>query len=301
MARKQVSVILPVYNRQNLGERAARSVLAQDFDDLELVIVDDCSSPAFVLPADMQNDARVLLVRHDVNQGAGAARNTAIENSTGKYVAFIDSDDCWRPAKISTQLAFATLHDAKLGGKPAAYVCGFALTSSLTGRKQLLQPIGCDNLVDFASGCWFCPGSTALLQRKFFDQVGDYDNALRRLEDLDWFIRFAIAGGALYSVPGIFVDIDAGRKPASGLARKTNLYLINKYARKNAPAMSPNPVTPLDALATRHLKSYLALEQASSHAASREVFGLLWQMAISFALKPRLRLHLKNWWSHPKQ
>jgi len=285
-----LSVIIPVYNRQQAAENAARSVLLQKLDDFELIIVDDCSNPPFQCPADMLEDNRIRVIRHKQNKGAGAARNTGIRNAAGKYIALLDSDDLWRAGKLSAQLKSTELLEAQNPNVPTAIVCGFRLKSAVTGKDSKLQPVPSHKLSDFVSGCWFCPGSTLLIERQVYDIVGAYDEDLRRLEDTDWFIRFAIAGGALHSVKGTYVDIEAGQRPTSDLIMESSSYLLQKYGDVNDNKLQ------LDSANLRYLKSYLALEQAASHAAQNKRLATIGALIRSFVLKPRLRLQLGKWW-----
>ena len=301
----KVSVVMPVYNRQQQAEFAARSVLAQDFEDIELIIIDDGSKVPFFLPDDFSKDISITILRQEINQGAGAARNIGIREAKGEYIAFIDSDDIWRGKKLSAQLAFVSkmqnspddtpvtgspITDRHIASTPTVYVCGFTLKSSVTRLQRTLQPISSNRLIDFASGCWFSPGSTALMKRDIFELVGDFDPNLRRFEDIDWYIRFAMARGQLLSVPGTFAEIKAGSKPEAANVMIAKKYLTDKFSNKIGQFLPLNPTQ------SRHLRSYLALEQASSHSAHKEWIGFLAQIALSWILKPRLRLHLNNWW-----
>jgi glycosyltransferase involved in cell wall biosynthesis len=88
-----VTVIIPTYNRARLLGRAIDSVLAQIFTDFELIIVDDGSVDNTRQLVLGYADQRIRYLRHERNQGANAARNTGVRAATGKYVAFLDSDD----------------------------------------------------------------------------------------------------------------------------------------------------------------------------------------------------------------
>ena len=96
----RVSVVIPTYNREHVLPRALASVLSQDFADLEVVIIDDGSrdeTPARVAGI---ADPRVRYTRFDQNRGIGAARSAGVEASRGDLVAFLDSDDRWKPGKL---------------------------------------------------------------------------------------------------------------------------------------------------------------------------------------------------------
>src|SRR4051794_31221399 len=88
-ATMRLSVIIPVYNRQALAERAIRSALAQSIEGMEIVVVDDGSQPPFLLPDDIKASPHVSLVRHDSNRGPAAARNSGIANARGEWIALL--------------------------------------------------------------------------------------------------------------------------------------------------------------------------------------------------------------------
>lgn len=97
-------------------EDSVRSVQAQTYTDWELLITDDCSSDDTweKLLAMADGDARIKPVRMSHNSGAGAARNEAIARATGRYIAFLDSDDCWLPNKLELQLKLMRRTGAKV-------------------------------------------------------------------------------------------------------------------------------------------------------------------------------------------
>ncbi|MFQ5700114.1 MAG: glycosyltransferase family 2 protein [Myxococcota bacterium] len=103
-----MSVVTPVYNAERFILETIASVRAQTLEDWEQIVVDDCStddSPELIA-AQAAKDPRIRVIRHDRNLGVAAARNTAFENARGRYVAFLDSDDMWRPLKLERQVEF---------------------------------------------------------------------------------------------------------------------------------------------------------------------------------------------------
>lgn len=105
----QVSIIMPYYNAAQYIVETVNSIIAQTYKDWELIIVDDCS-PALetekVLKDVKAMDERIRVLRSIVNGGAGAARNIAIKEAKGRYLAFCDSDDWWYPTKLEEQIKF---------------------------------------------------------------------------------------------------------------------------------------------------------------------------------------------------
>jgi len=105
-SNSKVSIIMPSYNSELYLEDAIDSVLKQSYDDWELIIVDDCSSDkSRVLLADYEaRDERIKVIHHKKNSGPSQARATAYKNKTGRYVAFLDSDDVWHKDKLSVSI-----------------------------------------------------------------------------------------------------------------------------------------------------------------------------------------------------
>ena len=98
-----ISVILPFYNAEkNLGE-AVGSIIKQDYQNLEILLVDDASADSSSMQAEefRRKDSRIKIFRHGENQGAGPARNTGVNNAGGEYIFFLDSDDILRQGALT--------------------------------------------------------------------------------------------------------------------------------------------------------------------------------------------------------
>ena len=101
----KVSVIIPTYNRLPFLKEAIDSVLAQNVEDVELMVVDDGSTDGTGEEI-KRYGGRVKLLQHAENRGVSAARNRGIRYSRGKYIAFLDSDDLWVKGKLKVQVDF---------------------------------------------------------------------------------------------------------------------------------------------------------------------------------------------------
>src|SRR3954468_22320288 len=99
------SVILPTYNRLRVLPRAIASVLAQDMRDFELLIVDDCSTDGTSDWLKQQSDPRIRVIAAPRNGGPSAARNLGLEAARAPVASFLDSDDVYRPNRLSRALA----------------------------------------------------------------------------------------------------------------------------------------------------------------------------------------------------
>ena len=102
-----VSIIMPSYNTAKFIPETIESVLAQSYDNWELIIVDDCSADntdEAVKP--FLSDTRIHYIKNEKNSGAAVSRNRALQEAKGKWIAFLDSDDLWMPDKLKKQIAF---------------------------------------------------------------------------------------------------------------------------------------------------------------------------------------------------
>lgn len=109
-----ISVIIPSYNRGKLILRSVESVLSQTHKNLELIVVDDCSTDDTEDVIKKLGDARIKYVKLEKNSGACAARNRGIYKAEGEYIAFNDSDDVWHKDKLEKQLAFLKEENADI-------------------------------------------------------------------------------------------------------------------------------------------------------------------------------------------
>jgi len=111
-----VSVITPAFNAGRFIERCVESVTSQSYRSFEMFVVDDCSTDntADLVQACSDRDSRVRLIRRTQNGGPAAARNTALKEASGRYIAFLDSDDLWTDRKLEEQLRFMNDRNAAL-------------------------------------------------------------------------------------------------------------------------------------------------------------------------------------------
>lgn len=111
-----VSVIIPAYNAEKYIGQTLESVLAQDYDELEILVIDDCSKDGTLELVKKYSERypQIRIIELAVNSGVAVARNTAIERATGRYIAFMDSDDLWESNKISSQIKLMRDNDATI-------------------------------------------------------------------------------------------------------------------------------------------------------------------------------------------
>lgn len=210
------SVIIPSRNRPRLLARAVQSVLTQDFNDLELIVVDDGSEQALDTAAlatqyDHRPALRVLrLEPQPRGRGPAYARNVGVWASRGRWCAFLDDDDCWIRADHLSTAHSAISHagstvDLYLADQEAVDAQGldprrlwlYPLVRRLAeaGAGGACQRVSVEQLLDTGG---FSHLNTTLVSRALFDRLGGLDEFLSYEEDLDFFLR-AIdhAGGIL--------------------------------------------------------------------------------------------------------
>lgn len=103
-----VSIITPSYKSESFISKTIESVLSQSYKNWEMIIVDDVSpdSSNDIIEEYCKKDSRIKLIRLEKNSGPAVARNRAIEKAEGRYIAFLDSDDLWKPNKLETQINY---------------------------------------------------------------------------------------------------------------------------------------------------------------------------------------------------
>ncbi len=185
----KVSVIIPTYNRAEFLRSAIKSVLDQTFQDFEIIVIDDASTDDTPGIIDDFNESRIRYLRHEINEGGSATRNTGIKVSNGKYIAFLDDDDEWLPEKLEMQVQVLESSLPEVGG----VYTGFLKIDRTTGRVlEKVIPSKRGNLFkELVIGNVIGTASTPLLRKECFQKVGLFDENLPSSQDLDMWIRIA--------------------------------------------------------------------------------------------------------------
>lgn len=177
-----VSVIIPTYNRAKTIEASIRSVLLQTYRNLELIIVDDCSSDNTSEVVHSVSDARLRYVRLVKNSGACAARNAGIETARGDFLAFHDSDDLWHEDKLAKQIAVLQ--------SGSADVCFCKMNRfSANGTLLDIMPSHIPNGLVPGKADLFGVGTQTLLGRRAVFEAEKFDPAMPRFQDYELLIR----------------------------------------------------------------------------------------------------------------
>lgn len=129
-----VSVIMPVHNRFELVDQSIASVHKQTYRPIELIIVDDLSDASYIPNLSSGPNFDVKVIRHEMNKGPGASRETGRLAANGDYIAYLDSDDLWHPEKLEKQVTMLQSHPES--GMCYCQTVKFS-TWPLTGKEQL--------------------------------------------------------------------------------------------------------------------------------------------------------------------
>jgi glycosyltransferase involved in cell wall biosynthesis len=288
MEGPEVSVILPVYNRSEYLGPAIASVLDQSFAGWELVIVDDGSDdPATLSILAGLGDPRVRVVRQDHTGSPAAARNAAIAEARGTYLAFVDSDDLWLPDKLAVQLA-AMRADPALGWSygPIERIDGHGGPVDSNRYKPWL-PHDTDMARKLLRSEAVVATPTVMMRRDLAQALGGFDAGLEHGEDYDLWIRaawqspVAVVGAVLVRVrvhPGSF-----SRDPVR--ARRNWMKLYDKLSR-----LAPDAA---DRAYARELKAVNALRLGALLARQPAGRGEAWQLLRRHGLA--VLLHPGQW------
>lgn len=232
-----ISVITPTYNRARFLPAAVASVLSQTFGDFELIIVDDGSednTPDVLKP--FFADRRVRYVYQE-NQGQSHARNLALKQATGDFIAFLDSDDVWARDKLEKQLAvFRANSEVDIVHGDEAIINEQGSVVSLQNMRRysgrITRYLLADNSVSI---------TTALVRRRCFDEMGGFDTSVGVADDYELWLRFSARYCYQYE-PGIVASYRVMADQISSDKRRryaANERIIQQFLARYGEVLSP--------------------------------------------------------------
>ena len=185
-----VSVIVPTFNRPETLRVALESILAQSFTDFEIVVVNDAGSEVSAVLNDLSHRDRIVYLRHQVNRGLAAARNTGIEAARGRYIAYLDDDDTYYPDHLETLVSLLQTRQCQV-----AYTDAFcALQRPGDGGYQTVEKnilYSCEFDYDRIMVENFIPVLCIMHEKSCLAKSGRFDESLKRHEDWDLWIRMS--------------------------------------------------------------------------------------------------------------
>lgn len=189
-----ITAVIPTFNRAHLIGEAIKSVIGQDFEPLEIIVVDDGSTdetPSVIEHAMQKSEYPMRMIRQE-NAGQSAARNAGVLAATHDFVAFLDSDNRWGPNKLSNQVSFLTEGEYQFTFT-AYFEFGSKKLRSRTVRVENWQDDSTSALRSLLIGC-LVNTSTVIARRNVLIDAGLFDPSLHAAEDHDLWLRVAALG-----------------------------------------------------------------------------------------------------------
>jgi len=305
----RVSIVIPTYNRERLIGATLDSVMAQTFQDFEVVVVDDGSTDG---TAELVRayGARVRYL-YQPNQGQGAARNTGLRAARGELVAFLDSDDLWEPNKLALQLAaLADRPDC-----PWIYTDAFVFDGA-TGRRQFLFSRQCrpheGMVADRLLRMNFIASPTPVIRREVFDRVGMFNELTPQVEDWDMWLRIAARYPIAY-VPEALAGYRLHQATSTGSHTPLAIYAKALGTIEHVAALEPEiygssrhrGIASISIIAGRMLVSQgdivtarRLFARASCLDPSQPLPYLLWAICLAGEPAMRATVALHRWWRY---
>ena len=183
-----VSVVLPVFNGSIFLREAIESVIAQTYKPLELIVVDDGSTDDTAIVAKSYGER--LAYHHQENRGVAAALNRGIRASHGKYIAWLSHDDVFLPHKLERQIEYLHEHPEYR----AIYSDFYIIDADGEIIREIETPwYPRESAIWKLFGSMYINGSSTLIERTCFDEVGFFNGRLRYSQDVDMWIRMGLA------------------------------------------------------------------------------------------------------------
>lgn len=196
-----VTAVITTHGRLSLLKKAVESVKKQTYGQIELIVVDDCSSDGTKEWAEQQSDFRYIYISKSESKGGNYARNIGIKAASGDLIAFLDDDDAWYPAKIEKQVALIRSNEE----------LGFVYTGRYIvyegGHKVPDMPMS-ERKGDISKDVFtyiLCTTSTLMAKKDVVLAAGMFDEALQFWQETDLIIRMAQISKTDY-VPEALVD-----------------------------------------------------------------------------------------------
>lgn len=214
----KVSVIIPFYKGVNWLKEAVDSVLAQDYHDLEIILVNDGSPEDLTEFYDKYKD--LITIINQVNRGPAAARNTGINAANGKYIALLDADDLWMPGKLRCQIEDMEQHNAVWGQHSSELFWENSNKKKIVDTSRYQGNVRKETFVSFK-----VQTGTFMIRRQELNQFHiRYPEGKRYGED-DRFYYSLACRWPLYYTKGVFLKV---RIRGSNAAQRAQIQLLNR-------------------------------------------------------------------------
>ena len=284
-----VSVVITTCGREpEILRRAMDSVQNQTYNDWEMIVVDDSSSEYPLRDAVkkmveefssvQKTDAShcVRYIAHEVNQGAGIARNTGMAAAIGEYIAYLDDDDEWLPEKLALQVQKAE----ECGNKVALIYCGALVKTDATNRVVLRkQEYYRGNIFDsLILENYIGSTSFPLIRTECLRKIGGFDASMQSAEDADVWLRLAAHYEMDYvKEPLVCYHIHEGVRISTNISKR--IAGMERLNQKNQEYLSLHP----QAFCIRNLKLARVYAKGGQ---LRKALSIWWRAVVRFPWNP---------------
>lgn len=245
-----ISIGITAYNAQASIANAVASALAQDWNPAEIIIVDDASTDntASILEQLQKTYPELRIIRHEVNKGVAAARNTIINNARGDFLAFFDDDDKSDSQRLKKQYLRIISYEEKFAGGREVLCHSARIQIYPDGRQHYEPTAGCDpdNLSPFGyrmaerilygkpleNGFGSMATCSQMARVKTYQLLHGFDEEFKRCEDTDFTVRFALRGGHFVGIsePLVQQTMTYGNDKSLDMEELHHHKLIDKHA-----------------------------------------------------------------------
>jgi glycosyltransferase involved in cell wall biosynthesis len=281
-----ISVIVPTYNSSKTIERALQSVFNQSRPADEIIVIDDGSSDCTI---DILNKYKEkIVVVAQTNSGAAAARNRAVERSSGDLIAFLDSDDMWHPQKLEIQAAVFE-NDASVGISSTGF---YTIAEHEIVREENASPVDKTDIAIRAPQfnkiflSPFLATPTVMLKRDIFLSKNGFDESLTTAEDVDLWLRFCFTEKYILiknQLCWVFAQANSLTSRATYSPFLAHLDVINSFCQNNKSFALENQ----NLINTSKSLIYTCI--GSSLICKHEKFAARQQLLTAIKLKPTFR------------
>jgi len=229
------SVIIPLFNKSPYIVRSVRSVLAQSFQDFELILVDDGSTDGGVdiLKKEIK-DSRLRIIRKE-NGGVSSARNRGIAEAKYNYICFLDADDIWHPEFLKN-IANAISINSNLeiiGVRFEEVTAGHSVIFSEDPLNIKQEAIKLRDYFKQASKSALFNSSSTVVRRDVFEKVGKFDELLSHGEDIDMWFRIMLCANEAYYIPiNLSYYFVGNSEQATGKLPQLEKHLVGSFFSK---------------------------------------------------------------------
>jgi glycosyltransferase involved in cell wall biosynthesis len=231
-----VSIIIPVYNGENFLQSAIDSALGQDYDHLEVIVVNDGSKDNTEKIA--KSYGNKIKYFYKENGGVATALNMAVENAEGEYISWLSHDDYYMPEKVTAQVdalkkvpegeraKLVAICDRRIIDVPSGICYDTIYTASIPWMAVLAPSTFFDGMTILYRGN--CGGCALLIPKKLFDDCGMFDSKFYAVQDYDMWFRMLKAGYRFFYVPGI-LQVTRNHKDQDSIAKRKQMMKETEY------------------------------------------------------------------------